>query len=326
MFATLDRLDKRILMALDEDASLPFSQIAKKVRVGSDLVEYRVKKYVESGLIGAFSPVIDPHVLGFCVYKTYIKHTLSQRQLAHLLRELKATPALYWLMQCYGRWDLQVSLACQTPIEYQTEYAAVLGSYAASINDMMVCTTIEVSRFPKFYLVGGGTSVINWGASGKRYEIDAVEQQILNQLDQNCRTPVPVIAQRIKSTPTVVSYRMKRLEAAGVICGYRLQFNYGVLGFLVFKVFVRLKDFSATTLRSMFEYAKQEQYITCFIQQIGPVQVELEVEVPDFPTFVKVMDSFTERFHTAIGGTDYVLLKVDHYHRIPQRGVPKDKS
>ena len=67
----------------------------------------------------------------------------------------------------------------------------------------------------------------------------------------------------------------------------------------------------------MYEFAKAEPHITCFILQIGPVQVELEVEVADFQQFVGIIEKFSERFSESIVQTDYTLMKEDYYHRVP---------
>jgi Lrp/AsnC family leucine-responsive transcriptional regulator len=317
MFATFDRLDKKILLELDQNAAIPLSQLARKVGVGSDLVEYRVRRYVESGLIGCFSPVIDPTVLGFCVYKTYLKLSMSQKRIGNFSRELLELPSLYWLMHCYGSWDIQVSFAARSPMEYHEVFSSSIGKYASTIRSQMVCTTLKVARFTKNYLIRGGDSVITWGDSGLQYEADSDEQNILKLLSMNCRAPIQELADKSNLSPAVVRHRINKLESKGVIRGYRLQFNYAVFGFMVFKVFVCLRNFSPSTLRQMYEFAKAEPHITCFILQIGPVQVELEVEVADFQQFVGIIEKFSERFSESIVQTDYTLMKEDYYHRVP---------
>ena len=63
----LDQLDRKILNFLQEDSRIPFTNIAKKLKVPDTTVHFRVRKLKELGIIKKFSIIIPPAALGFRV-------------------------------------------------------------------------------------------------------------------------------------------------------------------------------------------------------------------------------------------------------------------
>ena len=63
----LDELDLQILKFLNEDSRIPFTNIAKKLKVPDTTVHFRVKKLRESGVIKKFSIIVPPEQLGYNV-------------------------------------------------------------------------------------------------------------------------------------------------------------------------------------------------------------------------------------------------------------------
>ena len=61
-------------------------------------------------------------------------------------------------------------------------------------------------------------------------KIDEIDRKILAALSANARMPVAELARRVSLSKTPVQARVKRLEAAGVILGYRAQLDPVRLG------------------------------------------------------------------------------------------------
>ena len=67
----LDSRNKRILYELWNDARIPASQIAKKLNLSREVVEYRIKQLIKDKYIQEFITIIDTNRLG---YKQYTIH------------------------------------------------------------------------------------------------------------------------------------------------------------------------------------------------------------------------------------------------------------
>jgi Lrp/AsnC family transcriptional regulator for asnA, asnC and gidA len=62
--AEIDEIDQKILKLLEEDARLPFLEIAKKLRLSESTVRKRVQALKEKGVIKRFTVEIDPTRIG----------------------------------------------------------------------------------------------------------------------------------------------------------------------------------------------------------------------------------------------------------------------
>ncbi|WP_147943288.1 MULTISPECIES: Lrp/AsnC family transcriptional regulator [Microbispora] len=70
--------------------------------------------------------------------------------------------------------------------------------------------------------------------------LDATDWSILAELQRDGRVPLTELARRVSLSPSAATERVRRLEAAGVISGYRAVVDLGKVGYAVLAV-VRLK-------------------------------------------------------------------------------------
>lgn len=64
----------------------------------------------------------------------------------------------------------------------------------------------------------------------KNEPIDGADERILKALFQNARISTADLARQVGLSPPTVAERIKRLEEAGVISGYRAQIDFSKLG------------------------------------------------------------------------------------------------
>ena len=318
----LDRLDRQILLLLDADATASLSQIARKLRLGSDLVEYRMRRFQTEGVIRRLTPTINPAALGLQVFKTYLKHRVPERLKKSWVRRLNQHPKTYWLCEGYGRWDLLVSVAARSLAEYQETMDAHLADTGEYILDLGVFPLVEVERYPKDYLLPAaqkkGGKPVGWSSRAAALALDELERRLLCELSDNCRRSDTELAGALGVTPGIVSYRKKKLLENGVIVGHRVQLDYEVLEMSLIKVFLELKDYSPGSRERIRKFCCDEPAITCFSQQLGRYSLELEAEMPSYHELSRLLDRFREEFSNEISRTEYMTLTKDYYHRVPR--------
>jgi Lrp/AsnC family transcriptional regulator for asnA, asnC and gidA len=64
-----------------------------------------------------------------------------------------------------------------------------------------------------------------------KIKLDNVDQQILDMLIDNARTPFTEIAKKLDISAGTVHVRVKKMEAAGIIKGASLTVDYDKLGY-----------------------------------------------------------------------------------------------
>ena len=335
----LDAFDRKILFELDCDSRQSISQIAKRVRLGRDLVSYRIDKLQENGVIKRFAAMVNPYKLGLTVYKTYLKLEVNRDRLTELISYLNRHPRTYWVAECHGRWDLIVSILARTPLEFYTFQDRFFSDFRDLIIGYNVYTLVNYWWFPKKYLLGNRwreewrngetqpnesqrlqgwrfeTPEFTFGAVPETHALDHFESMLTEVLGQNSKASIVELAKQLDTTPAIVKYRLEKLEEQGIIAGYRVDIDQSILGTTLFKVLVHLRDYDRTQEISFREFCRQHPLITCYVQQIGDCRLEFEVEVKDYTQFHSLMDEVRERFSKYIRFTDYMVIHKDHHHR-----------
>ena len=96
----LDRYDRAIVTALQQDARIPNARLAEKVSLSESACLRRVRALEESGLIQGYTALIDQQKAGYPV-NVFVNITLdrqSQSGLEAFEREVRRIPEV---MECY---------------------------------------------------------------------------------------------------------------------------------------------------------------------------------------------------------------------------------
>jgi Lrp/AsnC family leucine-responsive transcriptional regulator len=116
--------------------------------------------------------------------------------------------------------------------------------------------------------------------------MDAIDRQILTLLQEDGRMPNATLAERVRLSPSPCLRRLKRLEADGVIAGYRalLDRRRVGLGLTVF-VEMRMEAHSERTAdRVQTQVERMPDVVACHVVS-GSADFLLEVVVPDLESY-----------------------------------------
>jgi Lrp/AsnC family leucine-responsive transcriptional regulator len=135
--------------------------------------------------------------------------------------------------------------------------------------------------------------------------LDALDTQILNLLQEDCRLSLKRLANELGVPKSTVHYRIKRLEADGIIAGYGARVNVAKLG----------KDYvTLTFVRTKYGRGYHERIGTALAALPGVAAVYLVFGEADFVVLIKSKDrteymetleniinmTYIERTHTQI--------------------------
>lgn len=106
----MDQLDIAIIECLQEDARMPFTDIAKALGVVEGTVRNRVSKLLDSQIL-RLNGTIDPHRAGFNS-PAFIFVSVKPGSLEKVAEELSAISEVSYLVAITGEADLLVELMC----------------------------------------------------------------------------------------------------------------------------------------------------------------------------------------------------------------------
>ena len=107
---SLDKLDKKILHLIAEDARIPFLEVARSCNVSGAAIHQRIQKLYSMGVVRGSITLIDPSSVGFdtCAYVGIFLNDSSKYD--EVIAHLKEMPEV---VECYittGKYDMFVKL------------------------------------------------------------------------------------------------------------------------------------------------------------------------------------------------------------------------
>src|SRR3989338_4254128 len=107
----LDVKDRNILAELDINARQSNNQIGAKVRLSKEVVNYRINRLKENGIIIRFHTVINYFKLGNVKFKLYLRLTKANKdKIDEIAKFFQKHPKTEWVALTTGRWILLLAL------------------------------------------------------------------------------------------------------------------------------------------------------------------------------------------------------------------------
>lgn len=322
MAQEMDRLDRRILYKLDCNSRISLSELARSVRLGRDLVSYRIERLQNIGILNKCTALINPYRLGFTVYKTYLKLEAHKDRWSEFVRHLQEHPSTCVLAECYGKWDIIWSVYARSPKEVYDLQDRLFSEFRDIIVGHNVCTLVNYWRFPKKYLLADCKSYADgwqfempeftFGTTPLEHSLDAIEYKLVQELCRDARQSYPELAAKIGVSVAVARYRVEKLEELGVIAGYRVDLNKEALGMTSFKVQVQPRQLDTSQELEFHTYCRLHPLISGYVLQLGDCKLEFTIDARDYAEFNAVMDEIRERFSGFIRGLEYMMLRKDY--------------
>src|SRR3989338_7214010 len=110
----LDLVDKKIILELDTNARATFSEVGKKLGIGKNNVQYRVKRLLEEGVIKKFVTQFSLGTLGLFLGKFYLQLSgFGKEKEEEMYNYITKDKRISWIAKCEGRWDLMIGCYVQ---------------------------------------------------------------------------------------------------------------------------------------------------------------------------------------------------------------------
>lgn len=109
----LDNLDVQILSILMEDASIPYTEIAKKLIVSGGTIHVRMKKMEELGIIKSSELIINPQKVGFDITAFLGIYLEKGSQYSDAVKQLEGIKEVVELHYCTGQYSMFAKIVCR---------------------------------------------------------------------------------------------------------------------------------------------------------------------------------------------------------------------
>lgn len=312
----IDKIDRKILFELDRNARQTFSQIAKKIKTSKQVVDYRVNRLLQRGIIKGFFTAIDHSKLGYFSFRVYIKlRQIDPKKQQEMVDYLNASKDVWWFVTVDGYWDVDFVILVKDVFDYYTVWERFLEQHKRYIHRYETVVYSHIQGFPKSYLIGKRNEEEGFLISFTReaLDVDVTDLKLLRFVSTNARITTVELADKTKMNVKTVIQRMKSLEEQKLIVGYRALIDLGKVGYKYYKIVFYLMDTKG--LGAMKAWALAHPNVPYINKTIGGGDFELEVHAQNQDEFNTVLNEFRALFYDSIDHYYYFWV-IDEYKMI----------
>ncbi len=298
----IDEKDRKILVELDKNARQTDSEIAKKVRLSKQVINYRIQKIIKKGIITDFYTIINTGILGLNSYYVYLQlEKINKNKEKELLNNLRSLDYIGWLVSGMGRWDVVMLVYADSISTFDKLLNKITNLCGSNLHEYNFTSLIYSEHAGYKFLEGKNylegikqTEKINLG------EIDKIDKKILTEISQKARTSVVEISEKTKIPIHVVSYRIKKLIKEDIITGFKPKININKLGYQWHLLLLQFQKINEKRKQEFISFCNQHKKIYYITNCLGLYNAMLDVHVKNIEEFKEVLLELKENFSDII--------------------------
>jgi len=314
----LDLYDKKLLYYLDLNSRYTLGELAKRVRLSKNAVNYRINNLVKNGVIRQFYTIINVKKLGYSYFKVYFKlQNTTEKAEKEIINYFATKVPSLWVNIWDGRYDLMVGILANSINEFYKILNESINKFRENIQSYDIFIVIYAPHFKKDYLLEivkkEQIKIEEFGGIPKIVKIDEIDKKILKEISTNARIQIIDLASKINSTIDVVRYRLKKLKENGIIQGFRILIDYPKLGYQLYKVLITTQNLNEEIEKKIVSYcASQPNIADIIVRGIGPWNIELQIDAKNNQEFHEIFKNFKNRFNEIIRNHETLLMIEEH--------------
>jgi DNA-binding Lrp family transcriptional regulator len=308
----LDKIDMKIIYFLDYNARITITELAKKVNLSKQNINYRIKKLTENNIIEDFTVIVNTHLLNYMSNRAYLRlGNISKEEEENIKKYLISNENILWFVSLVGSWDYEIVILSKNIIEFNNILKKIKSDLNNCFTKIDISTTIVNYHFKRKYLIEDSNEIFEpkyYGFEPKENILDALDIKILHELKINCRQSNQQIGMKHNVTYHTIKNRITILENKGIISGYRIKLNLEKINKNHFKILFKLKSISKEKEKEIYLFASKYNFVVYIVEIIGEYQLEIEFEVTSQNEVNQFLREFRNKFDSEI--IDFELLQV----------------
>ncbi len=308
----LDAKDKRILLALETNARQSAAQIARTAGVSKEVVNYRIRKYLDSGIITRFFIIPNFERLGLTTYRIYLQFRGTTPQIEEeIIAYVRNSMPCQWLGVCDGRWDIIARITARDVFGFNNLMSVFREKFGQFIRQQEITVQLRHTWWPSTFGLTENPPVKKpfheIPKSSKKGDYDEVDLRIMNELMEDARIPAVKIARKVGVSPDAVNYRIKKLLREGIITQIKSYFNREKFGYQHNQVFVRFYQEPRGIMRFI---AFLNDYTSCFFvsSMVGAWDMQFGIDARDSVEFHRLFGKIKETFPDVISDYESLII------------------
>jgi len=130
----------------------------------------------------------------------------------------------------------------------------------------------------------------------KPLKLDLLDRKLLYELDIDARLPLTKLGKKVRASPAVIEYRLKRMEKAGFIIKYMTFLDAGKLGLMIWNIHLEFQNTTEKEEKEIIDYVCSLKRCWWVARCVGKWDLIYSLCVKDVKTFYNIVTEVQNRF------------------------------
>jgi len=306
----LDAYDKKILFELDINARTSASQIAKKLKIPKETVNYRIKRLEKHGWVNHLYTIFNASLFGYSYYRVFLKfYKLTASTETEIIDYITSDPTCANLRTMEGQFDMVFLTIQKNPAELKGFLQCFFNLYGMHVEEKNVQMMIKTHKLNQKFLYTGKTIKKTCNhMDTKKYMLNKIDLGIMKAISTDARTKLSDIAQSLQRDSRLVEYHIKKMERLGIITAYTIDLNLIKLKRERIQIDIALND--PIVIPRIINFFDKTNTCLFIHEMLGKYDLSVEIYVENDEMLRDILEKFKEHFLE-----EYAYYDVSHVYK-----------
>ncbi len=293
---------------MDLNCRTPLSQLAKKLKIGRNVVDYRIKILEKEGIIQKYICSLNLGLLGFKTYKVHFK-VRSVKEEKEFAKYILNHQLVINCVKEEGAFDYSVSIAVKNIKELDEFLMNIKNNFKDLIKDYAVSIIVysKIFKLNKLFLEEKKElpKIEKYSGEEKEIKIDEIDKKILRILAQEANISIVDLARRTKLSIDIVKYRLKRLN--DLINSFRVLINFNKLNYYTYVVMLRIRKATKQDEEKLVAWCSMNKSVLYCSKRVGYHDFTINIAIKSIEELNNFISKLREEFSEVIDSYETVL-------------------
>ena len=317
----LDLKDKKILYELSKNCRLPTSQIAKRVGLSQQVVDYRIQRFIKNHLITDFITEVNLEKLGFHRHILYLQlKNVNEQKEREILNYLIHHPFLTWITTSTGRWSIILDVIAKDLVHASHIVEEIKSKYHHFLDETKIISQLSYHYFhSKYYSFSYPFPHKKLKKQTKAISLDSLDLKLLSLLCNNAKLSFVQLSPLLHLTSNAVKNRLKKLIDQEVIKNFTIAPDKTKLGYEQYDIQFTFEQTNKEKEQRLIHYLYSHPNINFYYKPLGPWDLEVGIFVRNPGELRKILLEMRTSFPDLIKIYDTVLFYEEpKSNRVPE--------
>lgn len=313
----VDKLDKKILFNLEINSRVPVSKLAKLVYSSREVVNYRIKKLKDGGVIKGYIAKIDQSLFASGIANLVLKVRYDKRRYEDLIKFFKVHNKINWFASICGTYDFSLTFLYKTPQDLGNtidEICEYLGKDLTEHHLLIYISEYKFKRRGIFEIEEKDFEKdlqINFNNSAN-INLDKDDLIVLSEFSLNCRISNVELAKKTGLSEDTIRNRIKNLEKSNIILGYTVTINIHKLELEGYHLYLHLENISKKREYEIKQFCMMNAHIIYSTRMSGKYNMIIGLVCKNKNHFQEELFKIREFFGDSMRNYEFQIILDEH--------------